>query len=252
MSSNPSHPHPVASHPTYRKNAIAAGILFIVCSAVSVLSIVPSGGLLEGQGWLTGLASHDGRVVAGALLEFLWAISAAGIAIALYPALRRHNRSLALGAVAGRVVEGVMVAIAALGLLTLLSVGEKAAAAGAAGDASLQAVADGLMATRDWSLSIVAVLFFVTGAFMYYVVMYKSRIVPRWLSGWGLVAVVLAAGVTVYSAFIQDFGFSTANVVLNIPIGVQEMVLAVWLIAKGFREPAVAAYRAAQVEAAAA
>jgi hypothetical protein len=238
------------SHPTYRKNAVVAGILFIVCTAASILSLVPTSGLLEGQGWLTGLAAHEGRVVAGALITFLWAASGAGIAVALYPALRKHNRSLALGAVAGRVVEGALVLVAALGLLTLLSVSQKAGAAGPADANSLQAVADSLLATRDWSLSIVATLCFVIGALMYYSVLYRARIVPRWLSGWGLVGALLALGVTIYSAFIQDFGFSTANTVLNIPIAIQEMVLAVWLIAKGFRAPAVASYRPAQIEAA--
>ena len=64
--------------------------------------------------------------------------------------------------------------------------------------------------------------------------LYQARLVPRWLSGWGLVAGVLSLVATVYAGFTQDFGFTTVNTVLSIPIGLQEMVLAVWLIAKGF------------------
>ena len=74
---------------------------------------------------------------------------------------------------------------------------------------------------------------------MYYYVFYRSRIVPRWLSGWGLVGAALMLVSTVYSGFTQDFGLTTVTTVLNIPIGLQEMVLAVWLIAKGFNPPAV-------------
>ena len=36
------------------------------------------------------------------------------------------------------------------------------------------------------------------------------------------------------SGLTKDFGFSTLNTVLNIPIGLQEMVMAVWLLVKGF------------------
>jgi hypothetical protein len=58
--------------------------------------------------------------------------------------------------------------------------------------------------------------------------------VPRWLSGWGLASGALALVVTVYSGFTQDFGFSTLNTVSDMPLALQEMVLAVWLLAKGF------------------
>ena len=68
---------------------------------------------------------------------------------------------------------------------------------------------------------------------------YRSRLVPRWLSGWGLVGAALRLVATVYAGFTQDFGFTTVNTVLNIPIGLQEMVLAVWLIVKGFNPSAV-------------
>ena len=68
----------------------------------------------------------------------------------------------------------------------------------------------------------------------YYHVLNTSRLVPRWLSGWGLVGAALLVVSTVSSGLTQDFGFTTANTVLNIPVGLQEMVLAVWLIVKGF------------------
>ena len=49
---------------------------------------------------------------------------------------------------------------------------------------------------------------------------------------------------TISAGFAQDFGFTTVNTVLNIPIGVQEMVLAVWLIVKGFTPAPVGAMSA--------
>lgn len=47
-------------------------------------------------------------------------------------------------------------------------------------------------------------------------------------------------GATVYAGFVQEFGFTTVTTLLSAPIGLQEMVLAVWLIARGFNPSAVA------------
>jgi hypothetical protein len=234
--------------PSYRRNAIAVGILFIACTAASILSAVPTAGLLDAPDYLTSLAAHDGRVVLGSLIEFVWAITGAGIAIALYPVLRRQNRALALGSVAARVVEGAFVLIASLSLLTLLSVSQETVAGGSANASSFQAVGTSLLAARDWTHGFVGTLPFLAGALMYYYLLFKARLVPRWLSGWGLVAALLSLVATVYAGFTQEFGFTSVNTVLNIPIGVQEMVLAVWLIVKGFKTSAVTADRAATVE----
>ena len=89
------------------------------------------------------------------------------------------------------------------------------------------------MAGREW-LGMVAVLSFGLGGLMYYWVFYRSRLVPRWLSAFGLVAVtmVMVSGLLVMFGLVEPF--SPPQIVLALPIAVQEMILAVWLIAKGF------------------
>ena len=178
-------------------------------------------------------------MVLTALIEFVWAATGAGIAIGLYPILRKYNPTLALGSVAARVVENVFVLIGTLSLLVLLTVSQQSLAAGSAAPSSFQATGDALLAVRDWVHGFVALLAFGIGVLMYYYVFYRSRLVPRWLSGWGRVGAALMLVATVYTGFTQDFGFTTVNTVLSIPIGLQEMVLAVWLIVKGFNPSAV-------------
>jgi hypothetical protein len=217
---------------SYRGNAIAVGVLFILCSAAAILSIVPLGATVGAPVDFAKLAGSDNAVVMTALIEFVWVATGMGIAIALYPVLRLFNPTLALGSVFGRVVENVFILIGTLSLLALLTVSQQAA--GSAAPSSFQATGDALVAVREWAPGFVAGLAFFVGTFMYNYVMYRSRLVPRWLSGWGLVGAVLALVATLYIGFTQDFGFTTVNNVLHIPIGLQEMVLAVWLIAKGF------------------
>jgi 4-amino-4-deoxy-L-arabinose transferase-like glycosyltransferase len=82
---------------------------------------------------------------------------------------------------------------------------------------------------------------------MYYYIFYRSKLIPRWLSGWGLIAIIM----NLASALLVLFGlidhFSTTQVILSVPIGLQEMVLAVWLIAKGFNPSAIASGSAKQI-----
>lgn len=222
---------------SYRGNAIAAGVLFILCSAAAILSIVPLGAKVGAPVDFAKLAGSDNAVVTTALIEFVWAAAGMGIAIALYPVLRLFNPTLALGSVVGRVVENVFILLGTLSLLALLTVSQQAA--GSADTSSFEATGDALVAVRDWAPEFVAVLAFVVGTFMYNYVMYSSRLVPRWLSGWGLVGALLSLVALLYTGFTQDFGFTTMNNVLSAPIGLQEMVLAVWLIAKGFSLPAM-------------
>lgn len=227
--------------PSYRANAIAVGVLFIACTAAAILSIVPLGAVVGAPVDFAWLAANDDRVVVTALIEFVWAATGMGIVIGLYPVLRKSSPALALGSVFGRVVENVFILVGTLCLLTLLTVSQQAMAAGSTAPASFQAIGSTLVAVRTWANGVVAVIAFGVGSILYNYVLYTSRLVPRWLSGSGLVAAVMSVVVPLYAGFFQDFGFTTVNIVFSAPIAFQEMTLAIWLIAKGFDRSALAA-----------
>jgi len=81
---------------------------------------------------------------------------------------------------------------------------------------------------------------FSLGALMYYYIFYQSRLFPRWLSVWGLVGVTLGLVNGLYDMFGRAPN-ETVSMLLDLPLFVQEMVLAVWLIVKGFNPSAIAA-----------
>jgi hypothetical protein len=219
--------------PTYRNTAIVVGVLLIVCSAASILSAVPVGSTLDSSDYLTKLAAKDGQVVLAAVIEFIWAATAAGVAIALYPVLRKQNRAIALGSVIGRAAEAVLVLVGSVCLLVLLTLSQQQVA-GTADPSVSSVLGESLLAARDWIHGFVMLFPWLVGAFLYYYLLFKSRLVPRWLSGWGLAGIVLSLAATLYAGFTQEFGFVGVNTALNAPIGIQEIALAVWLIAKGF------------------
>ena len=134
---------------TYRKTAIIVGILFIVCTVASILGpslairVIPRIISIE-------LAGNPDQMITGALIEFIWAAAGAGIAIGLYPLLKKYNGALALGSVGFRVVENVFVLIGTLSLLSLLTLSQEFIAAGAPGASSFQTSGTLLLAVRDW------------------------------------------------------------------------------------------------------
>ena len=223
-----------------RKAAVTVGVLFILGFA-GVFSPVFVKPILDDPNYLFKLAENSNQVVVGALFELIMAFACAGIAIGLYPILRKHNEFLALGAVGFRLIENIFQIVAALCLLSLLTLSQEFAKSGAANASSFQALGALLLAVRFWAPLVLAQIGFGLGALMYYYVFYQSRLIPRWLSGWGLIAIALQLVVAFLVMFLQIDPFSGSPILLlSIPIFFQELTLAGWLIVKGFNPSAVA------------
>jgi hypothetical protein len=219
-----------------RRAALSAGLLFITATVTSVVGTGLSRPFVTAPDYLGRVSAHASQVTAGALFEFIAAAASAGIAISLYPVLRKWHAGLALGSVVFRTMEALMYTVGVVGLLSLLRLSQQFTRAGVADRASLQAIGDSLLGARDQA-TLAGVLAFSLGALMYYYLFYQSRLVPRWLSGWGLVAILLTIAACLVAWFSQR-PLTTYTIVL-LPIAVQEMVLAVWLIAKGFSSSAL-------------
>ena len=206
------------------------GVLFIIATGANLLGAAVRPGL-TGTDYLGRLSAVPDQVAAGSLLLLIAAFACAGIAVAMYPVLRRTDTGLALGAVVFRTVEAVMYAVAIVSLLSLSTIGQAFVLAGAPDRTALGAIGGLLLGLREHAAT-VGVFAFCLGAFLYYIAFFRSRLIPRWLSGWGIVAICLLATAAVLALFagrpVTDY------VPMALPIFFQEMVLAVWLIAKGF------------------
>jgi len=222
-----------------RKAAIIVGILLITCTAATILSMSLLNPILDDPEYLTKLAVNGNLAIVGAIVEFIWAATAMGIAIWLYPILKRYNEALALGSVVFRVVEGILVFIGTLGLLSLLTVSQEFLRLGLTEASSFHAIGLTLLAVRHWTLDGMVLIAFCAGALLYYWVFYKSKLIPRWLSGWGFLGAALSLAVSLYSLFNPGFVVSWMHTLFNAPIAFQEMVFAVWLIVKGFNPESV-------------
>jgi hypothetical protein len=206
-----------------RKAAMWIGALFIIGTVAGALSLVVTNPLLTAPDYVAQVAAHPGQMVLGTLLVLTMGFALAMVPVVFWPVGKKHNEMLAMGYVVFRgALETVTYIVGGLGWLLLVALSKESGAGPLAGfvRTTERLIWDQLIAIP-----------FILGALMFYYLLYQSRLVPRWLSVWGL------AGAVVYiiAPLANMFGFSVGF--LMAPLAIQEMVMAVWLIARGFSSP---------------
>jgi len=227
-----------------RKTAIIVGVLFLLgfAGAFGPAMVKP---ILDSPSYLAELVENKNLVLVGSLFQLTMAFACAGIAIGLYPILKRHSEALALGAVGFRLMENIFQIVAALALLALLTLSQESVKADALAAPAFQTAGALLLAVRFWAALVLSHFGFGLGALMYYCVFYRSKLIPGWLSIWGIVAILMHFTAAFITMLTQIDPFSgSPTLFLSIPIGLQELTLAAWLIVKGFHPSAIASLSA--------
>ena len=224
---------------TYRKTAISVGVLYIIGTVAGVLSVVLSTPILDGPDFLIKVSSNENQFVIATLFVLLMGLALAMVPVMLFPIFRKINEALAVGYVVFRgALETVTYIASVIVLLFILVVGREYVAAGASVASNLQTFGSVLKDGRVFLAPITGIVFSL-GALMLYYVLYKSRLIPRWIPGWGFVAILLHLASSFLIMFHLQTAFSTTNMIMNSQIFLQEMVMAVWLIVKGFNPSAI-------------
>jgi len=234
---------------TYRKNAVMAGVLYILGTVFGVLGAVIGGEVLTslisskplaGVDILGLVAANSSRLTGGAFFTLMMGISLAAMTVFLYPIIRKDSKELAMGMVLFRgALEGTWYFISTLGILTLVALGNEYIATGA-NSAALQSMGNVLYQFQD-RLAAVGTILFLIGATCLYFSFYRTRLIPRWLTVWGLIGVVSSMASVLLHLFHIDTGY---EFYMEMVLAPQEMVMAVWLIVKGFNPSAIAALSA--------
>jgi hypothetical protein len=227
--------HHAAAVREHKAAAITAGILYIIGTVAGILSkAVTYFPVHNANDPLAYAATHSGAVATGALLVLVMGLSLAFVAVVLFPILRRVDEVLATGYLIIRgAVETAVYVIIAIAWLLLAPLAETMSAG--PGTASPAGVRLGTLVIDSDGASAMLTLVFCLGAVLFYVLLYRSRIVPRWITLWGFVGIPLYAAAYLLAMYGTIGTNSSAQNLLQLPLGVQEMVLAVWMITRGFR-----------------
>ena len=212
-----------------RKTAIVVGILFIIATAAPIASAFFTGSIYETD-YLTGVSANETQVLIGVFLLLIMTAAIVSIPIMMFPILRKYNEGLALGYVGARIFEGFFSAVNIISLLSILSLSREFVNATAPVTSYFQTSGALLLAGFDWG-SVLLDFPFTIGALVFNYMLYKSKLIPRWLSVLGLIG----AALWLVNAPLRMFSLSPSSLeILALPIAAQEMIFAAWLIVKGF------------------
>lgn len=225
----------------YRKTSVAVGILFLLGTGAGILSGAVTQPILSVPGYLQNIAAHETQWISGALLVLVMGLPLAMVPAALFPILKKQNEVFAIGAIIFRgVLEAIFYILITSCFLLLLTVARQSSTgAGVAQLTSFQDLANLLRSAISWFELLSAVVFSI-GSLMINLLLYQMRVVPRWLSGWGLAGSILyfaAPFACIFSPQHPALSLDSSVGFLLGPLAVQEMVFAGWLLAKGFNLP---------------
>ncbi len=222
-----------------KKTARLVGALFLVAMVTSLGGGVWLDSILTAPDYLSSVSANETQVVLGVLLELINCAAVVGIAVVLFPVLKRLSGTMALGYAGFRLVEAVVLAVAAVGPLSLVALSQEYVKVGSSDASSFLAMGTVLMAERGHLVSLLTPVFFSVAALLLYILLYRSKLVPRFISIWGMAGVALMFAWNLLEAFGISLG--DAGLVFGLPIILNEIFLGIWLIFKGFNPSAMAA-----------
>ena len=217
-----------------RKTAVVAGVFFVVAAVAAIAAKVLWQPVLSDAAYVLGPGADSG-VLLGGLVELITAVAVIGTGVTLYPVIKRQNEGLALGYVAGRLLEAATIVVGLAGVLSVVLLRQDNAAGAASDDGALLAAQETLVALHDAMFLLGPGLIIGINSLLLASLMYRSGLVPRWIAVIGLVGgpVVLASSTAVlFGAYEQ---VSAIAGLFAFPVFVWEMSLAAYLIAKGFK-----------------
>ena len=219
---------------TYRRTATLVGLAYLFSNVTFILgTIVMVESILGSPDYLNLISASKAQVVLGVLLSFANGLVYVGIAILLFPILRPRFESLALAYVGFRVVEFITQILADISPLALLTLVGDIDQAG-----RVQGLGALLLAERFWAFQMLNLIFSFSALLLYFM-LFRAKLIPRFISIWGLIAAALVLSNTVLGWFCPDLG-ETLGMVTGLPMLLNEVFLGIWLIVRGFNQSTLA------------
>ena len=221
-----------------KKTARIVGALFIMALVVFLIGQAFYEPILSSPDYLDSTYPNRVIVIVGILFEFMSALAVVLIPVLLFPILKKHNEVLALGYVSFRLFEAVLLSFAQIYKLSLVKLSQNYLDKGGVDASFFQNMGSSIQSVIYWidHAGLIYLIVFAIGALILYSALYKSKLIPRWLSIWGLIGAVAILTASVMATF--DMSLVLA-MLLIIPIAVQEQAMAIWLIVKGFNSSAI-------------
>lgn len=217
-----------------KKNAIITGLFFIGATVTAIIGLKLYDPILVQPDYIQHGAKYTVQLIWGAVFELILVCTASGTAIMLSPYLRKYNEHLGLGYLCFRLLEAIFILIGIVAMLSIVTLSNSFVNESSPDLSSYQTAGIIAKAIHDWTFIIGPLFMLGINTFIYSYVFFKTEFVPTKLALVGIVGAIIVFS----SSLLAMFGIiqmaSTTQILMAIPIAVYEMVLAGWLIAKGF------------------
>ena len=191
-----------------KRIAVIVGLLFLVSTLTFMI------GSNQIRSFLIDVSQNKSPLFMGVILEIICGVAVVGIGVLMFPILKLFKKRLALGYVIFRIIECTIIIVGGIYLLSLLEF--------------------------MWKYEMIIFVFTALGGLIFSYLLYLSKLVPRYLSGLGIIGyLMLFLGVVLdmFSIFNINDG---AGMLLYLPGGLFELFLPIWLFIKGFNSSAIA------------
>jgi len=218
-----------------RKAALVAGICYLVTFISSIPAYFLQEPLLTNPNYIIS-GGADTQVILGSFLDLVTAFAGIGTAVALFSVVRRQHEGFALGFVTTRVMEGAIIVVSTVALLTAVALRTDGAMGAEA--TALTVMQGALVKVRDWTFLFGPGLMPVLNALLLGTLMYRSRLVPRIIPIVGLIGAPILFSSTIGTMFAINDTQSLWTGLATMPIFFWELSVGLWMTFKGFKTDA--------------
>lgn len=215
----------------YRRTSKLAGILFLIGTLAGLLSIAPA---IDSSDYLTRVFEDSDQVIIAAIFQFIMAISYIGFAIVVFSLAPQENKNLSIGFLVFRLLAGAFNILGVVIILLLVTLSKEFNDTGTLDMSHYESLGSLLKSGRDIINHVVMILLHSIGGLILYYLLYKTKIVPRWLSLCGLSSTIITILATMLLMFDVIGIITIVYIVLSLPLAFFEIVFAIWLVVKGF------------------
>lgn len=213
------------------KSIRLAGLLILAGMVTGLFSVSPA---VDATNYLTAAAKSPSQVILAAVFQLAMSLTYIGVAILLYPNIKRFGSTLSIGFLSCRIIAASLSITGTILLLSILALSREYLSNPSHPHIALEALGNVLKITRDYINHVFMVIVLCTGNLLCYRLLFQSRLFPRWLSVWGMAGAFLSVSASVLLLHQQVDVISYEYLALNAPTAIQEVVLGIWLIVKGF------------------
>lgn len=216
---------------TYKVAAKVFGIFFLI----AFLSYGIGSGLIESivnvPDFLSNISDNKATIIIGVILmAIIHTIVNIGLAVIMLPILKPFNETLSYGYLSAAITASALLVVGAIFLLLLIPLSDEYVKLGSTGASYFETI--GIILKKGGYFSYqIGMVIWGFGGLLFCALLYQSKLVPRFISIWGVIGYIVFISGTIFELFEYNVG-----VILSIPGGLFEISLSIWLIIKGFNE----------------